>query len=202
MYESDAVAYNSCMGELENESKRRARRNQIRDIVLGSVKAAGILAIAVVAPNVIGAMNKFGLLPSPRQVELVGRSYRRLIASGLLSSEGKYLRLTPRGEAELRKRAAGGYSVRKPLRWDKKWRVLIFDIPEKQKELRDKVRNTLQAIGFKWLQDSVWVYPHDCEDFIALLKADFKIGKDLLYVIAEAIENDRVLRDYFEVYPP
>src|SRR3989344_6308639 len=142
MYESDAVAYNSCMGELENESKRRARRNQIRDIVLSSVKAAGILAIAVVAPNVIGAMNKFGLLPSPRQVELVGRSYRRLIASGLLSSEGKYLRLTPRGEAELRKRAAGGYSVRKPLRWDKKWRVLIFDIPERRKVTRNGIRAT------------------------------------------------------------
>lgn len=79
--------------------------------------------------------------------------------------------------------------------------MLIFDIPEKQRELRDKVRNTLQAIGFKCLQDSVWVYPHDCENFIALLKADFKIGRDLLYVIAEAIENDRALRDYFGVYP-
>jgi hypothetical protein len=43
----------------------------------------------------------------------------------------------------------------------------------------------------------VWVYPYDCEDLITLLKADFKIGKDLLYVITESIENDKWLRQSF-----
>ena len=78
--------------------------------------------------------------------------------------------------------------------------MLIFDIPERQRELRDKVRNTLKTIGFKQLQQSVWIYPFDCEDFITLLKMDFKIGKNLLYLVAEALEYDRHLRDYFEVY--
>ena len=47
------------------------------------------------------------------------------------------------------------------------------------------------------LQDSVWVYPYDCEDIIGLLKTDIGVGKDLLYMIADEIENDRHLRENF-----
>ena len=52
-------------------------------------------------------------------------------------------------------------------------------------------------IGFLRLKDSVWVYPYDCEDLVTLMKADFKIGKDILYIIAETIENDSWLKKEF-----
>ena len=52
-------------------------------------------------------------------------------------------------------------------------------------------------IGFVRLQDSVWVYPYDCEDLIVLLKADFKIGKDVLYMIVDEMEGDTHLRKEF-----
>ena len=73
----------------------------------------------------------------------------------------------------------------------------MFDIREERKRLREKVRQTLISLGFKRLQDSVWVHPYDCEDIIMLLKSDFKIGKDLLYIIADTIENDTRLRKDF-----
>jgi len=84
-------------------------------------------------------------------------------------------------------------------RWDKKWRMLIFDIREERKNIREKVRRTLISLGFYRLQDSVWVYPYDCEDLVVLLKADFKIGKDLLYIISDEIENDEFLRKAFHL---
>ena len=109
------------------------------------------------------------------------------------------LRLTAKGEQILRRLELHDFKLRKPKRWDRKWRVLIFDIPERRKNLRPKIRYTLLAIGFIRLQDSVWVYPYDCEDLITLLKADFKIGKDLLYLIVDSIENDFPLRSHFRV---
>src|SRR3989344_5509248 len=58
----------------------------------------------------------------------------------------------------------------------------------------------LERHSFKLkLQNSVWVYPYDCEDFISLLKADFKIGKDVLYIIVEKLENDWHLRKFFNL---
>ncbi len=57
----------------------------------------------------------------------------------------------------------------------------------------------MREIGFVRLQDSVWVYPYDCEDFIALLKAELKIGKDVLYAIADTIEHDKGIRRHFNL---
>ena len=109
------------------------------------------------------------------------------------------MHLTSKGEARLRQLELHDFKLKKQKRWDRKWRMLIFDIPEYRRVLRNKVRATLTAIGFVHLQHSVWVYPFPCEDFIALLKADFKIGKDLLYLIVDSIENDRELRKRFNL---
>ncbi|MBI5742651.1 MAG: hypothetical protein HZA25_02340 [Candidatus Niyogibacteria bacterium] len=107
--------------------------------------------------------------------------------------------LTPKGEAALRKLELNEYQICRPKRWDGKWRVLIFDIPEKRRMLRELVRRTLSAIGFIRIQDSVWLHPYDCEDLITLLKADFKIGKDLLYLVVEQMEYDARYRDHFDL---
>jgi len=114
----------------------------------------------------------------------------------LVSDNGK-LRLTQKGESVLRTLEARNYAQQKPSRWDGKWRVLIFDIPEYRKSTREKIRRTVMEIGFIRLQDSVWIYPYDCEDLLTLLKADLKVGKDLLYMIVDSLEGDAKIRLFF-----
>jgi CRISPR-associated endonuclease Cas2 len=130
-------------------------------------------------------------------------SVRRLIDNSLIkfedTSQGRFLRLTEKGEQKLRQLENYNYQIEKPKKWDKRWRIIIFDIKEGRKGTREKLRLTLKSIGFVRLQNSVWVYPYDCEDLITLLKADFKIGKDVLYVIAEKIENDKWLKQEFNL---
>ena len=182
---------------MEEDSTRRTRKNELKKIILEAVKLAGIVSVAVVAPNVVGAMVKLGLMRSPRQRDVIERSCVRLARSGLLKrNEAGLLRLTPKGVTALHLLEARQSALRKP-RWDHKWRVLIFDIPEHRKGLRDKVRRMLQAIGFVLLQESVWAYPYDCEDLITLLKADLRIGKDMLYMIVDSIEGDWSLKRQF-----
>lgn len=118
---------------------------------------------------------------------------RRLITV----NERGYLRLTPKGKNMLALMEARDRFRRKPKRWDGRWRILIFDIPEYRKSTRNKMRRTLRSVGFLRLQDSVWIYPHDCEDFIVLLKADFKIGRDVLYMIVDELEGDGWVRKHF-----
>lgn len=185
------------MGKQEEETKRRTKKNQLRKLVLNTIAIAGLLSIAALAPNVIGAMGKLGIVPSRRQREYAHASRDRLLKQGLLTREKGLLRLTAAGERELRMLQLEEFGSKKARRWDRKWRVLIFDIPEYRKKLREKVRRTLERIGFQRLQDSVWVFPYDCEDLIILLKADFHIGKDLLYMIVDSIENDKYLREQF-----
>ena len=192
------------MGVLEQKSARLGRgkgietkRKNLKKAILSTIGLVGMLAIGLVAPNVIGAMAKLGIISNKREREYIGGSCRRLIKQGLLEERRGYLRLTPDGSRLLRQLEYADFKLIKPKRWDGKWRVLIFDIPEKNRLLRNKVRTTLISIGFIRLQDSVWVYPYDCEDLMSLLKADFRVGKDMLYMIIESMEDGELLQQQF-----
>ena len=161
-----------------------------------------MLTVGAVAPNALKILGMFSGSAGKkgRSKEYVDTSRKRLVQNKLLEyTANGFLKLTPKGEAKLRQLELHEYKTKKPKLWDKKWRILIFDIREERRSLRDKVRNTLIAIGFQRLQDSVWVYPYDCEDLMTLLKVDFKVGKELLYLIVEKIENDAWLKKKFNV---
>jgi CRISPR-associated endonuclease Cas2 len=192
--------YNRVMGELEISLKKEIKIGKLQKAILGTVAAAGLLSVAMVAPGALQALKLFGFdkkLISRSQRNSVNHSRQKLVREGLLGYEGGFLRLTVKGEKILKKIEAQNYKVNMPKKWDKKWRVIIFDIKEEKRGLRDKVRNTLVSIGFMCLQKSVWIYPYDCEDLINLIKADFKIGKDVLYMIVDRVENDRLIKEYF-----
>jgi len=187
------------MGKLEIKSKKKAKRGDIQKIILRTIEITGVLAVALVAPQVLGAMNKLGLLENLRQGEIIKSSASKLVKRGLLVYKDGYYQLTHEGEKTLRLWEIADYKFNEPKKWDKKWRVVIFDIPEKKKKVRDQVRNLFVSAGFERLQDSVWVYPYDCENIIGLLKADLGIGRDLLYMIVDEIENDKHLREAFRL---
>ncbi len=51
--------------------------------------------------------------------------------------------------------------VDKKIRPDKKWQMVLFDIPEKKRRQRNLFRKNLQYLGYKKLQRSIWVCPYD-----------------------------------------
>ena len=74
----------------------------------------------------------------------------------------------------------------KKERSDKKWQMLIFDIPEKKRFLRNILRENLVLLGYEMLQQSVWVSPFDVlketEDLIRRYELDSYIK---LFLIEE-----------------
>jgi CRISPR/Cas system-associated endoribonuclease Cas2 len=190
------------MGKLETASRKRQKKRDIQHAVLAAVAVTGILAWAAVAPNTLQLLR---YLPK----EKYNLQYRAKTAAGRLVARGlavwierdgkKYLRVTPVGRRAFafeRERVALKNQKKK---WDGRWRMVVFDIPERRRRIRIRLRAFMSDIGFVRLQDSVWVYPYDCEDFIALLKAELKIGKDVLYAIADTIEHDRDIRRHFRL---
>jgi DNA-binding transcriptional regulator PaaX len=179
--------------------EKRAKKIRIQKIILETVKLAGIVGIGIVAPNVLSAMKKMGLITHPRQIESIKRSRDKLVNKGLLENKNGQLKITEHGKRYLFKCLFLGENkeLNKKKKWDGKWRVLIFDIPETRRFDRDSIRYALVSIGFMRLQDSVWVYPYNCEDLISLLKADTETGEDVLYMIVEALENDGPIKKYF-----
>jgi len=192
------------MGELEKNLKARTKKENIQQAILASIAAVGLLSMAVVAPNALQVLKLFGIKPKNKwQKYNLKHTIQRMKDQKLVCFEttkrGTFMRLTQKGQEKLRKFELLGYKIKKPKKWDRKWRMLIFDIKEERKTTRDKIRFTLRRIGFLRLQDSVWVYPYDCEELVTLMKADFKIGWDLLYLIVDTIEGDTKIKNFFKL---
>lgn len=51
--------------------------------------------------------------------------------------------------------------LRKRRKWDGIWRMVIFDIKERNRRLRDNLRRKLKELGFGKWQRSVYITPHN-----------------------------------------
>ena len=89
--------------------------------------------------------------------------------------------------------------IKKPKRWDGKWRFVIFDIPEKRKTVRDAFRKYLSDLGFYQIQRSVWVWPYECKKEVDFLVELFEIRSDVYYLLVEAITNEALLQKHFQL---
>lgn len=188
--------------EVKKKSKeRRARIATVQKAVLFALAAAQGLTVALLAPNALQILEQLGWVKKKRNFrQTINISVERLSRSGLVSKDNSgRIELTKKGEKRLHELKRMHYILEKPKHWDNKWRMVSFDIKESRKEVRDLLRCTLESVGFVRLHKSVWVYPHDCEDFISLLKVDYHSGVEVLYIIAEYIENDGWLRRHFDL---
>ncbi|OIO33153.1 MAG: CRISPR-associated endonuclease Cas2 [Candidatus Yonathbacteria bacterium CG_4_10_14_3_um_filter_47_65] len=186
----------------KKQEKQSLKRIPIEKMVLGVVGAVGVIALVLVAPGIGPMFRLFGVQKKKYPSRYINSAIGRLKEKGYIVFEKKggkkFIRLTKKGEVEFIKYHQGKVLPSPPKKWDKRWRIIIFDIPEKKRSLRDKVRENIAAFGFVRLQNSVWVYPYDCEELIIMLKAEYKIGKDLLYIVAEKIEYDQMLKKQFQ----
>lgn len=87
--------------------------------------------------------------------------------------------------------------IRKPKRWDKKWRIIIFDIPEKQRGARDAFRAWIKRLGFLELQKSVFILPYDCQDEFDFIVEFLGIRKYVRFILAKEIDNEAHLKKKF-----
>jgi len=187
------------MGAIEKRVKEEIRRSKINSAIVGTLAVAGGLTVALLAPNLAATLGKALLKPYERQG--MNRSLSRLLKYGYVEFKiehgKKRLHLTQKGEKYAALIGEGKLVPKRPKHWDGKWRILIFDIQEKRRNVRNAIRATLTNLGFRRLQDSVWIYPYDCEDLITIIKADLRAGKDVLYIVADAIELDAPLKSQF-----
>lgn len=72
--------------------------------------------------------------------------------------------------------------VEEEEQWDGKWRIVIFDIPEQKRVIRNLFRRRLKEWGFRKWQQSVWVTKRNITKKLRLLIHDLKI-EDWIAVI-------------------
>lgn len=74
----------------------------------------------------------------------------------------------------------------KNKKWDGRWRVVIFDIPEKIRWVRNSFRQKLNELGFGMVQKSVWISPHPFEDDIREFIKSLNLENNVLVFVANS----------------
>lgn len=193
------------MGKVEEKARKVRRVGQTQRIVLATIATLGVASVAVMAPNAL-KMFKPLLNNKNRLDERLKAASNRLVRDGYLkrthTEGGKVLEITQKGEDILERinvQKQAEELVRKSERWDGRWRIVVYDIPEKKKKKRDQLRYVLTSSGFRKIQNSVWVFPYECEELIELVKTDLEMGREVLYAVAEQIEGDAKMRKHFNL---
>lgn len=153
---------------------RRTVSSDIIDNFLIVVGATGAGALSLIAPNSLLALEKPLLKLMSRKdrreaKRLAQYMKDRKLIRVLPQDDGSYLvELTDKGETR-RKTAYFEKLTIPDTKWDGKWRIFMFDIPERYKLLRDFVSFHVKRAGFKQLQRSVFAYPYPIDEFMAVL---------------------------------
>lgn len=182
---------------------KKPRSEIVKDILKG-LALGGMFCIAASSPyfvrNVLRNYKKWKAYSKRR----VADTFYNLKRQGLIQIKKRgqqiYISLTEKGKRKAGMFQIDSLKVKKPKRWDGKWRVVIFDISELKKVHREAFRGKLKEIGFYQLQKSVWVHPWDCRAETDLLRDFFGLKEDeLRLMVVENMGNDKKLKEFFKL---
>lgn len=101
----------------------------------------------------------------PLKKSAISKTFKRLRENGYVDFIGDdqlILRLTDFG----RNKALWIKMKESVDRWDGKWRLVFWDIPEERKAIRNVLRSKLKQLGFVMWQKSVWASKKNCTELL------------------------------------
>jgi len=182
----------------------RKPKSEIVKDVLSWLAVAGAVYIAASSPyfiyNLLKSSKKWKKYPRKK----LSDTFSNLKKQGLIKIEkrGKqiYIKLTKEGKKKAGRFQIDSLEIKKPKRWDGKWRLVIFDISELKKIYRETFRGKLKELKFYPLQKSVWIHPFDCRAEIELLREFFGLTeKEVILVEAKKIDGEEELKKIFHL---
>lgn len=122
----------------------------------------------------------------PLKKDILAQTLKRLREDGLIDfKDDKTLKfkLTASGKD----RALWIKMKEENQKWDGKWRIIIWDIPEKRREVRNVLRSKLKELGFQQFQKSVWGTKKNCTKILRKFIKQVGIGDWVMIIESENI---------------
>ncbi|MDO8560666.1 MAG: CRISPR-associated endonuclease Cas2 [bacterium] len=178
-------------------------------ILLRAIAGGGLLAAILIAPNIAIALKPFLKQEDwktfhekerRRIKEAIRRLRERRLTEIIVKNGKEYLQITEQGKKILRNFELDIITLPQKNRWDHKWRIVMFDIPEQKRKSRRVFQTKLVELGFFPLQKSVFAYPHPCHDEIDFVTMFFELGQHVIYCETDDLgEYETRARVYFHL---
>ena len=132
--------------------------------------------------------------------ESIKRLYQSKIIRCIENSDGTLiLELTDEGKKRVLRYHPSKMKIKKPIKWDGLWRLVIFDIPESMKRERMTLAGMLRRLDFYPLQRSVFIFPYECKNEIDFIVEMFNLRQYVRFLIVKDIDNGLDLRNRFDL---
>jgi len=182
----------------------RKPRSEIVKDVFSWLFIGGVIALAATSPyfiqNLLSANKRF----KKYSRRTILTTFDRLRRTGVIAIEPSnnqiYISLTPEGKKKAGIFQINDFKIKRPKRWDGKWRLFTFDIAHKRRIVREALRGKLKQLGFQQFQKSIWIHAFDCRNEVELLKEFFGLtDKEVQLVVAEDIGKENEWKRIFRL---
>jgi CRISPR-associated endonuclease Cas2 len=207
------------MNKKENKKALENMREKVEDFlesdspqatatkfVLCGIALGGVAFATAAAPNVLGAL---GQLRKYKQYKEYSDSTVRNATYRLQKKKfvrikryknGKVVvQLTNTGKKRVKEFMEDYIQIQEQKQWDKKWRIVIFDVPTEKDRERVEFRRRIKSIGFYQVQKSVWAYPYPCEDELLALAAMLEIEDFIEILTVKRMLHEQELKEHFSL---
>lgn len=122
---------------------------------------------------------------------------KRGLIETFVEGKERYFEITPKGLTKINDYRIDNIKINNFDKWDGKWRLVIYDIPEKRKNNRDWLQKKLLELNFVKIQDSVYVHPFECTKEILTISSLLMISQYVLISISDIIQGEEEIIDKF-----
>ncbi len=168
--------------EIRERTKKFAKNHPLVSsavqVLLATAILGGTITVAAAFPGIFKLIRNnaaAGKKAKRERYQKLWRSFYNLKKKNMFEKvgegkDGVIYRFSEKGRAMVREFAVETLELENPKRWDGKWRMVMFDIPEKFKSKRLIFQRKLNELDFYPLQKSVWLHPFSCEKEINFLR--------------------------------
>ena len=196
---------------LERKFRNEERRNKYAPVkeVLTLLGKGALLTMLLIAPGTAQAVRKqiykqksddswkrYNSSYLRRTIENLGRQRCIKIVD---ESDSCAVSLTERGKHGVLKYALDELELDTSKPWDGKWRIVIYDIPDTLRHVRNELGSILKRMNFLRIQKSVYLTPFACEQEVEFIRLHFGQEKNITLLTAGSLEHGHVYQEYFGI---
>ena len=175
--------------------------------ILFMVASGTLILSSLFAPNAAQLLKpllrwrkNWGKIDKRRINDAIKRLNNKKLIEFTEKGDEVYVKITTNGKNLLRRFDYDNLRLLKARTWNRKWHLIIFDIPDKKRKERQTFSKKLKDLGLYPLQESVFIYPYDCRNEIDFSCEFLSISRYVNYCIIDSIDKkEGDLRRFFNL---
>ena len=183
----------------------KKRKNSLAIKILKGLGYSGLVFIAATGPFLgLNMVKNIKRQNDKKEWRKFYESLRYLDRRGYVkildrSIKGIKVKVTIKGEEVIKELDIDSMELKKQNKWDGKWRLIIFDVPNTKNKNRLTFSEKLKNLGLIMVQKSVWAYPYECYEEMMILRRFYDIERYVTYLKVSHVEDELNWREKFNL---